>query len=60
MTIPVSEEPTGTWLVWGHDRSGQRVLVESDLPEEVARQMIADYAVEGVTVWMEQTATAPE
>ena len=47
-------------MVWGHDRSGQRVLVESDLPEEVARQMIADYAVEGVTVWMEQTATAPE
>ena len=58
MTIPVSDELTGTWLVWGHDESGLRVLIETDLPEEVARQMVADYAAECETVWMEYTAPA--
>ncbi len=34
-----------------HDR---RVLVESDLPEIIAKDMVADYAAEGVECVMER------
>jgi hypothetical protein len=34
--------------------NGNRFLIEFDLPEEIARQMVADYAAEGETVVAEE------
>ncbi|MCA9073812.1 MAG: hypothetical protein KDA93_02175 [Planctomycetaceae bacterium] len=42
-------EMTGNWSVYRTTEDGNRVLVEGDLPEEIARQMVADYAAEGDT-----------
>ena len=39
---------------------GTGEVLEGDLPEEIARQLVADYAAEGETSWMERTAPAPE
>lgn len=48
------------WSVWRHRPDGTPEMIEGDLPEEIARQMVADYAAEGETVWMQRTAHAPE
>ena len=50
----------GEWSVCRRGDAGHKETIETDLPEEVARQMVADYAAEGETVWMERTAPAPE
>ena len=50
----------GPWSVVCTNTLGIKETIESDLPEEVARQMVEDYAAEGATVWMERTAPAPE
>lgn len=51
---------SGAWAVFKHTPSGETEIIEGELPEEIARQMVADYAAEGETVWMERTAPAPE
>jgi hypothetical protein len=33
-------------------------MIEGDLPEEIALQMVADYEAEGETVWMERVSGA--
>ena len=50
----------GEWSVWRDGNNGTPEIIEGDLPAEIARQMVADYAAEGETVWMERTAPAPE
>lgn len=50
-----NDEPIGCWSVWRHGANSAPEMIEGDLPEEIARQMVADYAAEGETVWMEQT-----
>ncbi len=35
-------------------------MIDGDLPEEIARQMVADDAAEGETLWMERTALPPK
>jgi len=47
---------TGEWSIWQRTSNGTSTKIEGDLPEEIARQMVADYAAEGETVWMERTA----
>ncbi|MCA9073572.1 MAG: hypothetical protein KDA93_00965 [Planctomycetaceae bacterium] len=42
-------ELTGNWSVYRTTANGERVLIEGDLPKEIARQMVADYAAEGET-----------
>jgi hypothetical protein len=54
------ETLTGEWAVWTRIADGQPEMIEGDLPEEIACQMVADYAAEGETVWMERTAPATE
>lgn len=49
----------GDWAVFT-TRGTEHVCLESGLSEEVARQMVADYAAEGEHVWMERTTPAPE
>ena len=51
---------TGCWTVLRRDHDGHAVPIESDLPEDVAHQMVADYAAEGEEVWMERTEPASE
>lgn len=51
------EEPTGTWSVWQRDEAGSPVLIEGELPEEIARDMVADYRAEGIDAWAEDSAT---
>lgn len=46
----------GHWSVWRQGAHSSPEMIEGDLPEEIARQMVADYAAEGETVWMERTA----
>ena len=53
--IGMEDVPHGTVSVWRHGANGTPEMIEGDLPEEIARQMVADYAAEGETVWMEQT-----
>ena len=55
-----NESPSGEWCVVKRCEGGIREMIEGDLPEEIARQMVADYAAEGETVWMQRTAPAPE
>lgn len=50
----------GEWSVWRDGNNGTPEMIESDLPEEIARDMVADHAAEGETVWMELTAPTPE
>ncbi|MBX3436659.1 MAG: hypothetical protein KF861_04150 [Planctomycetaceae bacterium] len=38
---------TGTWSVYRQHADGTRELIEADLPEEIARDMVADYEAEG-------------
>lgn len=51
---------SGEWSVCRRLEDGTPEMIEGDLPKEIARQMVADYAAEGETVWMERTAPAPE
>ena len=55
-----TSEPVGEWSVWQHAADGTPDIIEGDLPEEVARQMVANYAAEGETVWMNRITPAPE
>ncbi len=45
----------GQWSVWKTAGRFSPEMIEGDLPVEIARQMVADYAAEGETVWMERT-----
>ena len=38
---------TGNWSVYREHPDGTRELIEADLPEEISRQMLADYEAEG-------------
>lgn len=51
---------SGPWHVVKVRRDGVRETIESDLSEEVARQMVEDYRAEGETVWMERTTPESE
>ena len=55
-----SGDLTGAWSVWWTAADGTPEMIEGDLPEEVARQMVANYAAEGETVWMNRITPAPE
>ena len=52
-----SEFPPGEWSEWRRREDGTPEMIKGDLPEEIARRMVADYTAEGETVW---TAPAPE
>lgn len=56
-TVIRSDELTGEWSVWRRAADGTPEMIKGDLPEEIARRMVADYTAEGETVW---TAPAPE
>ena len=51
------EELLGNCSVWRRV-NGQPQMIEGDLPEEIALQMVADYEAEGETVWMERVSGA--
>lgn len=55
----IEEAMTGEFSVLARVNNIPTAL-ESNLPEEVARQMVEDYAAEGETVWMERTAPESE
>lgn len=57
--LDCEDQCDGDWAVFT-TRDTERVCIESNLSEEVARQMVADYEAEGEAVWMERTAPEPE
>ncbi len=53
--VVMASDEKGDWSVWRNRADTDPEMIEGDLPEEIARQMVADYAAEGETVWMERT-----